>query len=393
MTNNNIDYTLDDLTQAIMEEVSSGVSEPKEREDIADDVRLPDLDNKDKIKKEDVDLDDAIKSELSDSNTELPEQEEEEEDDDDPYSLALEVIREEQLLFIPDDFDGELNAETFDFFKQKTLEIRDMQIVNDRRSQFEDDPEKLRLFDYFFTAGEAADLPTFQEINSSLSDWEQFDISDEENQKAIIAEYFRDAINPNSPNYEYMVKDIDNKVEQIITEYSGEDKAKEAKQYFINKYKEIMADEVERVNELNKLKEQQEQQLEQQRFEWNTNFQKTVSSQEWNVAKKRSIIAEQYTEVQMGDQYVPMWYAKETLIKSNPENYIHYLDWLNSNFDIETGKFKENVSSKSSSKNEISRKIEQLIKKKQGNQHRSRHVDNRVERNEDNIIVNPLDNI
>lgn len=394
----NTQYTLDPLEQSILDEIRGDVINTDDNKPASTDTNRND--------RYDYDIDAALREELElnqqkEQEQERQQQEEEQvdtskqsddntdNDDNEPFSLALDIMREEGMIYIPEDFDGEIDTETFDYFKQETLKMRDMQIIQDRRNQFLDNPEELRLFDYFFTADEHADLPTFQKINKDLTSWENYDLTSEDNQKAIIKAYFLDAINPNSPSYEFIIKDIDNKVDEVLTNYEGEDKAKEARQYFLAKSQEVMAEEVQRVETLKEQKAEQERQLELQRMQWNQDFQQSVANSQWSVPKKRALIQEQYAEVQLGESHVPVWYAKETLIKQNPELYMQYLDWL-TNFDLSTGKFKK-TDTPSTQKTQVSRKIEELIRKKQG-VNKSQHVDVRRD-NDDKVIVNPLENI
>jgi hypothetical protein len=314
-------------------------------------------------------------------------------EDNDPYQLALDVIREENLLYIPDDFEGELDADAIDYFKRQTEAIRANQIIQSQRNKFQNDPYKLRLFDYFFTAGADADIPTFTQINDGLEYWDSFDTKDEENQKLIISEYLKDGLNENNPSYEILLADIDKKVDDIISSYEGEDKANEAKNYFIEKHKEYMAEELQRVEEQNTLRMQYEQSLEHQRMDWNKKFAESINSKSWSPSKKQNIVNEQYQEVMYNGQYMPVWYVKESIIKNNPELYITYLDWLNNNFDLETESFIKSSNSESEEKTQVTRKILDLINKKQGKAKSHQMNYNRESEEEEDIKVNPLDNI
>lgn len=402
MASNTTQYVYDEdfLTRAIKAEV--GI---EDNSDVIESTKESNSDDREldkeveEIKKEV--LDEALKEELD-----LEQEDSEEEDnreqeetvsqisEDDVYSLVLETIKEEGLLYIPDDFDGELDADTLDFFREKTMEIRDRQILESRRNQFADDPEKLRLFDYFFIAEENANLPKFQQINEDLTKWENYSIESEENQKSIIKAYLQDGLNPDNPSFDILSKDIDTKVDDILNNYEGEEYAKKAKAYFVDKQNKLMEEEVNRVNELKQQQELYESQLEQSRIDWNNNLQNLVKKSEWSNAKKQALLREQYSEVKMGDEYVPVWYAKESLIKNDPALYLTYLDWLSSSFDLNKGQFIKNNNSISEEKNKNTNRILERIKKKHGidKPHEYSPSGGSAD-NSEQIVVNPLDMI
>lgn len=418
-----INYTFDDslFEEAIRNEVQEGNASDDNNK-----VDNDDSDNKDQSIFN-YDLDKAIQQELGQENTDIDTNKEDNEveehirettkkaedsrvdisksseensseendtadDSVDPYRLALEVIREEQLLDIPEDFDGDLDADTIDQLKERTYYMRDRQILESRRQAFADDPEKLKLFDYFFFAEADADIPKFNEINESIKNWSSFDISKEENQKHIITEYFKDTLNPNSPGYSTILSTIEPKVQEILDNYEGEEQAKKAKEYFLEKENQRLKEEEQRILDIKKARENEEVELHNQRIAWNKDFQASVQNKDWRPAKKQQVLAEQYSEVLMGDEYVPVWYAKEQIIKSNPELYVTYLDWLSNNFDLESGKFKDDNSGSSNTKKETTRRILELINKKKGVS-KSHQTTIREPQDEEDEIINPLDNI
>lgn len=387
--NSQIDALNYDIDRAIMQEIEEGISKDYNTntnnnlenniKELEDSVRNTQNNNSDTSVNNNTDDTKSV-GEAS-NNDEL-----------DPYNLAFDIIREENLLYIPEDFEGELDADAIDYFKQYTKEVEKYNIINSQRNKYLNDPVKLRMFDYFFSAEEDADLPLFDQLNSDLDYWENYDISNEDNQKEIIKEYLKAGLNPDNPSYSLLLSDIDSKVNSILENYEGEDKAKEARDYFLKNVKENMTKELQRVNTEKEYRLKQEEEMERKRTEWNNNLIKAIQSKNWNNSKKNSLINEQYQEILYENEYVPMWYAKEDIIKSNPDLYVTYLDWLNSNFDIETKSFKTQTNSNSSNKKEVTRKIMEIIQKKQGisKSHQMDYNSNNSS-SDDNIVVNPMD--
>jgi hypothetical protein len=419
----NVNYMFDEsfLDEAIASEIQSGQVALDKEEGAADldiDKEKNSTANAKSDKNKDINIDEAIAAELGedigvnyDEDGGKPEEgdptksssRQDDADDggdegDNLYAIAFDIIKQEGLLAIPDDFNVEdLDDESFvtslEQFKNQTLQNRDQQIIDYRRNKFADDEYKLRVFDYFFSSDGNADLPTFIEANNSVKAWNEYDISSEDNQKEIIRNYLQEGLNPNSPNYELLSKDIDSKVDDIISNLEGDKYAEQAKQYFIEKNEKVLEQEEARVQEIKNRIAQQEAQEQEAIDNWNSQFQQQIMSQNWDNAKKRQILQEQYSEVQFGDQNVPVWYAKEMVIKNNPELHLVYLDWLNNNFDLSTGKFKNSDTNHGGKKSETTRAIMNLINKKKGTNKSRQKSGGRSNRDTQPVVVNPLDNL
>lgn len=280
------------------------------------------------------------------------------------YDDIIDIIKEEQLLYIPDDFDGELDADTIDQFKQQTRELQRWELINELRSTFESDPQKLQYFDYFMTGQADADLPKYMDLSSRAEQYSNLDVSNEENQKAILTEFLKEGLDPNNPAHRLRLQRVNDEVEEILSNYEGEQKAKEAKQYFVDKHRQQLEREEQRVVEARKQRELQQQQELARQMAWHEEFRKTLDSKSWSPSKKQAILEEQYGEVQISeDQFVPVWWAKEMMIKQDPVLYQTYLDWLHTSFDLESGTFRNQESDMNTA---VTRKILEMANKKQG---------------------------
>lgn len=259
-----------------------------------------------------------------------------EEDEDD----LIQILRQENLLYIPEDFDGDLDEETLERFKQETRARQEQEIIEGMRQRFASDPNKLEQLDYFLTGDVDADLPFFSELQDYLEVYENYDVKDEAAQRAILSDWLRDGLDPNNPAHKMRLDKVDAEVEEILNNFQGETKAEEARQFFVSKFNELKEEEIARVNQAQQYRQQQEAQRQQSAMKWHHSFQEKVESQPWSPVKKRAILEEQYGQVTLTDgRRVPKWYAKEMMIKGNPELYSVYLDWLNRSFDLQTGKF------------------------------------------------------
>ena len=309
----------------------------------------------------------------------------------------LDIIREEGLLYIPDDFSDELTLDDIDRFKEETYRQRDQEILNYRRSLYANDPEKLKYFDYFMYGGVDADLPKFMEMNSKINNYENYDISNEENQKAILREFYKDGLDPQNPAHMRRINNVENEVNDILENYSGLEEAQKAKDYFIKKHESMAQQEQLRVQERQRQLEEQQRLSELQEQRWHDEFNRSLSSRQWSMDKKRAILDNLYNEVYMEDgTRIPVYAAKEMMINQNPELYQVYLDWLDS-FDLNSGSFKQ----RSADPTEVTRKIKSLINNKNKNNkssngHNNSNVGggNRREQQVNryqNLTVNPKD--
>lgn len=334
---------------------------------------------------DDYNLDDIIKSTITPGGNDDDDDSDDDEGDDsnnaDDKSTAtnddksttsftsqdlLEIIKQENLLYIPDDFEGELDADSIDYLKSLTEELREEEFINSMRSRYASDPHKLALFDYFMTAGPEADIPTFQRIVDDVKYYEDLNIEDENSRRALLEDFLAEGLNPSIPSHKLRLDKIKTEVDEIFNSYGDKDRAKEAKAYFVDKHRRIANEELQRADQM---KEQQriaeEREMLRQR-QWHDNFRQSLNEREWNNVKKQEILKEQYEEIQLRDgSYAPRWWVKEAMIKQDPKLYQVYLDWLNTNFDLETGTFKNASSSTSKDNDKVTRKILDLISKKQ----------------------------
>lgn len=284
------------------------------------------------------------------------------------YDQLMEVIKQEQLLYIPDDFEGELDENKLRELKQQTYAIRDREILSSRRAEYQDDPYKLAVFDYFFTAPSDADLPTFiQEVNE-VKDYQSIDISKEDNQKEVIEQYLKEGLDPSNPAHVRILSKIGDEVEDIINKGEGEETAKEAKQYFIDKRLQTLEERQAAAEQARQEQIMYEQAVEQQRQRWHENFYNSLDERTWDNNTKQQVLEEYHDVVEMEDgSEVPVWYAKEMMIKSDPQLYQEYLSWLSRSFDLEKGRF---VNSPSTVEDEVKRTILELANKKSGSPRR-----------------------
>lgn len=317
--------------------------------------------------------------------------------DEDSYKYptdVLDILREEGLLYIPDDFDGELTADVLDELKGQTRQIMQQEIIDSVRQRYANDPYTLQVFDYMVFGESHVNLPHYQNVVQSIQNLESLDLRNEEVRKSLLKSFLSDGLNSENPGHKLLLNKVDAEVDQILASYDVENRLKEAKSYFMSKFMAEKQQEEQRVA-LEKYNEQQELAKEQLRLEkWHNDFYNTLQQKQWSIDKKRAVYDEHYQEVQFQDgSTVPMYYAKEMMIKSNPELYQVYLDWLHSNFDLKTGTFKNQQ--QVDDKTKVTRKILELAKKKESSAKKSFDNFNNNSRNNtsERMYINPLDNI
>lgn len=326
-------------------------------------------------------------------NDQNKDQDKEENDDEDDYDL-LDVLRDEELLMIPEDFDGELDEETLSYFKEQTKLYHQHQILSAIRQPFNEDPYKAALFDYFIEGNANADIPRFTQYLDNLQSYQNMDTSTEESQRRILSAYFREGLNPNIPAHRSRLDKIEDEVDEAIENLKGDELSEEAKQYFTTKEQSNIAAEQQRVKQMAILEQQFEDEKRKKAAEWHRNFQQSIASKNWTSSKKQAILQEQYGEVAMNDgTSVPVWYAKEMIIKSDPALYQIYLDWLHTGFDLKNGTFKSNITNDLNK--EVTSKILKMANKK-GIQKRKGYDNNTKtgSKKQSNLqALDPLDNL
>lgn len=315
-------------------------------------------------------------------------------DDSDELDL-LSILREENLLYIPEDFSGEFTEETLERLKEYTFERRDQEIIQSRREEIEQsgDPYKVMLFDYFMSAGVDADLPQFIDKQEYLKTFQNYNIDSEQDQRTLLKQYLLEGLDPKIPSNKMRIEKVDQDVEEILTNYEGAEKAKEAQEYFIQKGQSLLQEEFETAERAKQERENEELNKQQSQQRWHQEFQNKIKENStYDVNRKKALIEEQYAVVRLNESEVPIWYAKELMIKSNPELYVRYLDWLQSSFDLNTGKFKD-ASTTSNPKNQVTKQILSLINKKGTGKSKGSETQIKQQTNNKNTIVNPLDYI
>lgn len=361
----------------------------------ADDVTKWYLSNKNKDEEED--LDEFVEDVQKDIKLTKPEDKKEEnlfEEESYKYPTdVLDVLREEGLLYIPEDFDGELTVEVLDEFKNQTRQIMQQEIIDSVRQRYANDPYTLQVFDYMVFGESHVNLPHYQNVMQSIQNLDSLDLKNEDVRKGLLKSFLSDGLNPDNAGHKLLLSKVDSEVDQILASYDVENRLKEAKTYFMSKFMAEKQQEEQRVA-VEKYNEQQEAAKEQLRLEkWHNDFYNTLQQKQWSIDKKRAVYDEHYQEVQFQDgSTVPMYYAKEMMIKSNPELYQVYLDWLHSNFDLKTGTFKSQQ--QVDDKTKVTRKILELAKKKESSAKKSFDNFNNTKNNtSERMYINPLDNI
>lgn len=391
-SNNNNDD--DDNNKSNKNNTSSGYDEEDLRKALFnnsfnqdDDDQNDDEDDDEEGDKQNTNDDDSKNEQLNDNN---------QEDNDDSDELdILSLLRSENLLYVPDDFDGEFNEETLDRLKEYTFEVRDKEIIESRREELSQDPYKLMLYDYFMTNPSEADVPKFIDTQEQLKHYQNLDVSSENIQKQLLREYLLEGLDPNIPSNKMRIDRIDQDVDDIMTNYEGSEKAKEAQDYFIQKSQSLLQQEFDNLENLRKQQEVNELENQKRQQAWHNEFQNLIkSNSDYSNDKKRQLVEEQYAVVKINeDTEVPVWYAKELMIKSKPELYIKYLEWLESSFDLQSGNFKSNVQNNTNTKTTVKRQILDLINKKGNTTSKTNKSNSNKQTFNKNVTVDPLDMI
>lgn len=277
-------------------------------------------------------------------------------DDDGSDDVLLDILRQEGLLDIPDDFNGELTENQLEEFKENTRIRKEQEaresVIEQMRTNFSNDPKSLELLDYFLTGESSANVPYFQDIQDYIDTYQSYNLKDEAVQRAILTEWLQDGLDPNNPAHQLRLNKVNAEVNDIIENLEGEKQAKIARDYFLTQLNSAKQQEIARVNAEKIARDNEAMIAENNRRNWHNQFQQHIGKTTWDTRKKQEVLAEQYGQVALQDgSKVPIYYAKEMMIKSNPELYAIYLDWLNTTFDLKQGKFVNTIESVKQSAN------------------------------------------
>ena len=286
------------------------------------------------------------------------EQETDQRYNEDTYSLALDFIREQGILEIPDDL-GELDEAKLQWVIDQNNQKRNQAAVDYVRGQAGDE-RVAELFDLVYNGGTWDDVNNMRELIQVETDYDNLDPRNDQHQRFLIESFLKDGLDASNPAHKRRLEGLNEEVERVIERLEGENVANEAKAYFVEKINKEK-DDLYYAKEHRIQQEQAYRQQELQReAQWVEDFKSTLNQRTWSQDKKQSVI-QQFDIVKLNDgTEKEMWKYKWEQMWKKPE-LVHVLMDFMSNIDPYTMSFKGEQ--QSAEKNATKRILEMATKK------------------------------
>lgn len=369
----NFDLNIEDILQT----TSSASSEDTPSEEVEDSSNFLD-DIKSTVDENMVEKDDDNED---DNNLPASSENESVEYSNDVYSAALDFLKENNLLSIPEDV-GDINEEVWSQIIENNKIAQRDSLLNELRMNAGDD-KIVELFDYVWNGGSWFGYEEMKNTIQSEINIESLDLNNDEDQRYLIESYLSDGLDPNNPAHVRRLQNLPNEVNNYFDRLEAEDLAKEAKDYFVSKIEnqKLLIQQQQEEHRQNELAQQQA--LQEQQQEWVNNFKTSLDNRNWSKSKKDAVV-QQFDLVQLNDgREMEMWKYKFDAIWEKPELTQVFMDFL-SDLDPYTLEFKRNGVP---TNKQVTSTIQNLINTKNQTKSKSQYQSSR----EDNTLTDTID--
>lgn len=155
-------------------------------------------------------------------------------DDNDLYVAAFDIIKELDLIRLPEDVDySKLDAATLVALKEETLEMQRQEAYDYMRQEVGHDPYVLELLDYSYQGGKFVDVPKMVGILQRDVDYRTLDLSKETTQKELLKRYLSNGLNPNIDRDKKLLEFIPNQINEMIKNKVLRQEAEKARSFFL----------------------------------------------------------------------------------------------------------------------------------------------------------------
>lgn len=298
------------------------------------------------------------------------------------YETALEFMKENGLLSIPDNLE-DVDEEAWNNIIEQNREYQRQSILNEMRMSA--DPRVTELFDYVYQGGTWDGFEQMRDTIQSEFNVEELDIANEDDQRYLIESFLSDGLDPQNPAHVRRLKNVSNEVSNVFDRLEQEEVAKEAKDYFLNKLatqKEHLRVEQEAYRQQQLQQQQYQAQQEQQ---WVNDFQQSLNERQWAQSKKDAVISQfDIVDLEDGSQ-VEMWKYKFDAMWENPQTVQVFLDFM-SDLDPYTLQFNRNGVPPTK---QVTSTIQNLINSKNQNKHKGQSSGRRSKSTNTPVTIDP----
>ena len=278
--------------------------------------------------------------------------------EDSVYSAALDLVRESNLLLLPDEL-GNVTPEVWDDILAENKRIQYENALNEVKSRAGDE-YAAELFDYVYNGASFEEIQAMKSTLQSEINIDDLDTRNEEHQRYLIEEFLKDGLDPNNAAHNIRLTKIDDEVEGYFDRLEADEIADKAKDFFLEKYEDQRAYLYEKQQQDAYLAQQQQQQKEQEKEYWISDFRNTLESRKWSRDKKDAVVR-QFDVVELDNgQQMELWKYKWDNMWKKPDMVQVFMDFL-SDIDPYTMEFQNKTSTVNK---QVSNKIQELINRK-----------------------------
>jgi len=289
----------------------------------------------------------------------------------DVYSAALDVLKENNLLNIPDDI-GDINQETWNDLIAQNKQDQKTAILNELRMNA-GDPKITELFDYVYQGGSWHGFEEMKDTINNEINIESLNTKEEDDQRYLIDSYLREGLDPRNPAHQRRIENVPNEVENYFDRLEAEEIAGEAKNYFLNKVNEHKQLVVQQQQVAQQEQQQIQLQQQQQQQEWINDFRQTLNEKSWSQIKKDNVVR-QFDIVELDDgREMEMWRYKFNELWKDPNLTQVFIDFI-SDLDPTTLQFKSRGVPVNK---QVTSTIQNLINSKKQNNSKGQYSDKR----------------
>jgi hypothetical protein len=283
----------------------------------------------------------------------------------DVYSAAFDVIKELDIIRIPEGFDlSQVSAEMLVQLKEETLAMQQQEAYDYMREEVSHDPYMLELLDYSYQGGMFANLPKMVELLQKEIDWRVVNVNDEKIQREVVKRYYADGLNPANPKDKKLIEFIPARIDALVKDKKLRDEAEAGRQHFLARVDAKKQEEYQRVIQEKQYQEQEAIKAQQQQEMWDREFRNALAAANWSEDKKEAVKKEMaHVRLQNGSS-IPVWQYKQEVIFNNPALFQMFLDFT-SKFDVKSNSFNETVTEDKLSNSAVNKLVERLQKKNQ----------------------------
>jgi hypothetical protein len=328
---------------------------------------------------------DSVKDQMSDYQNESQDDEVDDNFNVDIYSAALELIKDQGILNLPDDVEV-VDENVLNQVLAYDQQVRNQNALYQIRSQVQD-PRLLELFDHALNGGTYEEAIQLKETVDEQYNFANLDTQNQDHQRFLIENYLLENLNPNHPVDARRLEKLPQEIDSYFESMEAESLANEAQQYFINKLEYIK--ESYRQEAIQREEERRQFQLfnMQRESQWIDNFKNTLNSRPWSNNKKNKVI-EQFNIVSLDTgEETELWKYKWNKIWENPELTHVLMDFLS---DLDPYTLQFNNRDKTVDK-QVTSKIMQLInnKNKKNNSLSGGYSSNNRTNTNSNKVIDP----